>query len=254
MERQQRLVFGEVAETYDRLRPGYPAALIDHLAGLVPRGSTLLDVGCGTGKAGGPFIDRGFEVVGLEPDAQMAAIARERYPVVHQTDFEDWEGPPDSFAMVISGQAWHWVTPVVRVRRAHQLLRPGGWLALFWNKGALVDEGLAAAIHEVYETHAPSLRERAPLAAAVSDDDHDPADGLASTLFFTPQERTFEWERRMGAQDYVELLSTQSEHRLLPQTQLAKLSDAIRDAITRFGGQVVTRYLTLLWHAQKRAG
>jgi hypothetical protein len=27
--REQRLVFGEVAETYDRVRPGYPQALVD---------------------------------------------------------------------------------------------------------------------------------------------------------------------------------------------------------------------------------
>ena len=53
MAREQRLVFGEVAEQYDRSRPSYPDAMVDdlvELAGLGP-GCRALEVGAGTGKA-----------------------------------------------------------------------------------------------------------------------------------------------------------------------------------------------------------
>ena len=66
--------FGSVAEQYDRYRPGYPVALIDDLAALRP--ATVLDVGCGTGKAAVALAGRGLAVLGVEPDERMAEVAR----------------------------------------------------------------------------------------------------------------------------------------------------------------------------------
>ena len=51
--REQRLVFGEVAEQYDRARPTYPDAVFtDALAyAAFVDGERVLEVGAGTGKA-----------------------------------------------------------------------------------------------------------------------------------------------------------------------------------------------------------
>ncbi len=76
--REQRLVFGEDAELYDRARPSYPAKLIDDVVAVVGASATTLDVGCGTGKATTLLAARGLRGVGVEPHAEMAAIARRR--------------------------------------------------------------------------------------------------------------------------------------------------------------------------------
>src|SRR5688500_10093400 len=68
----------------------------------------VLDVGCGTGIAGGLFTARGCRVVGVEPDPRMAVLARRRGIDVHETTFEEWE-PGEEFDLLVSGQAWHWV-------------------------------------------------------------------------------------------------------------------------------------------------
>ncbi len=88
MTREQRLVFGEVAETYDRARPGYPDVVVDDIVARAPQteGMRLLEVGCGTGKATVPFAARGFDLVALEPSEEMAAVARRNcasYPRAH---------------------------------------------------------------------------------------------------------------------------------------------------------------------------
>src|SRR2546427_238382 len=76
MGREQRFVFGEVADLYDRARPGYPEALVDDVlecCGLpAPR---VLEVGAGTGKATVAFAARGLEIVALEPPAGRASGA-----------------------------------------------------------------------------------------------------------------------------------------------------------------------------------
>jgi hypothetical protein len=51
--REQALVLGEVAETYHRVRPGYPDALVDDVFafGMLEPGDRAVEVGAGTGKA-----------------------------------------------------------------------------------------------------------------------------------------------------------------------------------------------------------
>ena len=48
-----RTTFNTSAEWYDRIRPGYPEALIDDVINLsaIPAGGRILEIGCGTGKA-----------------------------------------------------------------------------------------------------------------------------------------------------------------------------------------------------------
>src|SRR3712207_3465083 len=103
-----RTSFAEVAELYDRARPGYPAAVFDDLAALagLARGDRVLEIGCGTGKATLPLAQRGLEVVCVELGAALAGVARSKlaaYPAVEvvETAFESWE-PTGLFDAVVS--------------------------------------------------------------------------------------------------------------------------------------------------------
>jgi ubiquinone/menaquinone biosynthesis C-methylase UbiE len=73
--RARALSFGAVATLYDSARPTYPAALIDDLMALEPH--RVLDVGCGTGKAARLFVERGCDLLGIEPEIGRASC-RER--------------------------------------------------------------------------------------------------------------------------------------------------------------------------------
>ena len=66
--------FGEDAELYHDVRPRYPAAMFDHLLAGGP--VSVLDVGCGPGSLLELLAARGCTVLGVEPDARMAAVAR----------------------------------------------------------------------------------------------------------------------------------------------------------------------------------
>ena len=67
--------FGALADHIER------ELLEDLLAPLAP-GSTLLEIGCGTGHFAAALAERGFEVAGVDPAGAMLARARERVPVV----------------------------------------------------------------------------------------------------------------------------------------------------------------------------
>ena len=150
VNREQRLVFGEVAEQYDRHRPAYPDALVDDLVELagLEADALVLEVGAGTGKATSMFAARGIRVLAVEPSAEMAAVARRvcagyREVRIEQADFERWDPAGREFALMFAAQAWHWVEPAVGFAKAASVLRPGGVLGGVLELGGL--DALAAA-------------------------------------------------------------------------------------------------------------
>ncbi|MBL8794020.1 MAG: class I SAM-dependent methyltransferase, partial [Planctomycetia bacterium] len=71
--------FTGLAEIYDRSRPNYPGAALDHLerhCRLGPQ-SVIVDVGCGTGISSRQFAARGWQVIGIEPNADMRRQAEQ---------------------------------------------------------------------------------------------------------------------------------------------------------------------------------
>ena len=112
-DRERANSFGANAERYDRAPPTYPTALVDDLVASHP--NRVLDVGCGTGIASRLLADRGCNLLGVEPDERMAAVARNNGTEVELGTFEDWGPSSRRFDLLVSGQAWHWVASDRRV-------------------------------------------------------------------------------------------------------------------------------------------
>lgn len=248
--RARALAFGGIAEQYDRARPSYPPALVDTLMTWAPH--DVLDVGCGTGKASRLLIDRGCTVLGVEPDASMAAIARGHGVTVEDGTFEHWDPRERTFDLVMSGQAWHWVEPVAGAAKAAAVLRPGGHLAVFWNRGRNAPD-LGAALDAVYERLAPSLatpsKELRPGIQATD----ERAEVLRRAGQFSDMEtRTYDWETVYDRAEWLDFISSHSDHVVLPQAQRAALVEAIGSVIDGFGGSVAYHFSTLLVIATRR--
>jgi ubiquinone/menaquinone biosynthesis C-methylase UbiE len=151
----QGLSFARVAEEYDRVRPGYPASVVDaacSIGGLGP-GSKVVEVGCGTGKLTGALVERGLSVEAVDPGAELVEVARRRVGSTsvrfHLARFENVELPEGAFDAVFSATAFHWIDPAVGWAKAAGLLRPGGVLALLCSVSGSRIPGVLAAWREV---------------------------------------------------------------------------------------------------------
>lgn len=257
---ERRLSFNRVAEAYDRYRPSYPAGLIDHIertAQLDSR-SRLLEIGCGSGKATLLFAERGYKILCIEPGVELIGMAAEKlrgYPVSFANClFEEWQETTRAFDLVYSAQAFHWVPKDVGYAKAAAALKPGGYLALFWNRSPWQEGALQQQIEAVYQRCAPELIEEAnqtPKEMAKYEMEQT-AEIQASGHFRVVSVSRFPWTKRYTSEAYLGLLSTHSDHILLSPEHLACVLKGVGEVIENFGGSLELHYSTVLYMARKR--
>jgi SAM-dependent methyltransferase len=130
--------FGKTASDYARYRAGFPDELFERLSalGIFRPGTTVLDLGTGTGTLARGFALRGCDVAALDPAAELLAQARRldeqsgtsiRYVQARAEDqpFGDCE-----FDVVSAGQCWHWFDRPRAASEAHRVLNSGGWIVI----------------------------------------------------------------------------------------------------------------------------
>jgi SAM-dependent methyltransferase len=250
-------VFGEVAGLYDRYRPGYPDAVFDRILeyGRLGAGDAVLELGCGTGRATLPLAARGLRVTALEPSAEMARLATQMTEAlagvrVVEASFEDWLLPAEPFRLVTSAQAWHWLEPAVRFVKAHGALRAQGSLALIWNVATGIDasDGMEEQIEDVYRRVAPGLAARVP-----GESDLDRRSEIeASGLFVDVEREMHPWSTTYSTDEYLGLLPTQSDHRLLEPDTRERLLTGIAEVVADHGNAVPQEYRIVLYLARRR--
>jgi len=237
--------FGSDAERYDRTRPSYPKAMVEAILAASP-GREVLDVGIGTGISARPFAQSGCRVLGVEPDERMADYARRIGLEVEIAEFEEWDPAGRTFDLVISGQSWHWVDPLLGASKAAQILRPAGRIAIFWNVMSLPPD-FAEKFSAVYRRVVPDF----PFfqnGATCGVGSYTPlsdkaADGIRQSAMFNEPERwQFDWERRYARDEWLEQVQTFGGHSEIPSEKLTELLSGIGEAVDAQGGGVVVGY------------
>jgi SAM-dependent methyltransferase len=248
-DRSRAESFGAVAAQYDRARPSYPAALLDTL--LADGGHTVLDVGCGTGIAAALFAARGCEVLGVEVDPRMAVVAAGKGIPVEVSDFEHWDDRGRRFDLLIAGQAWHWIDPRMGAQRAAEVLVPGGRIGLFWNFGRPPAE-LLTRLEPIYARRAPALDEHSVLLGQSDERAAGTVSSMAATGQFDVVEvHRFPWQQRYGTSEWLEHLSTHSDHQALAPEALHGLLAEVGEAVESLGGGVTMAYQAVLVTARR---
>jgi SAM-dependent methyltransferase len=271
------LLFDEVAEQYDRVRPRYPDELFADVATLTgaPKAARVLEVGPGPGQATEGLLAQGWHVHAVEPGAAMAARAARNAAgqpfTVDIATFDDWDPAGRTYDILFSATAYHWVAPEIRWQRAAAVLEPGSAIALATNRtvsgGTFTDVYRESAdLHAKYakevEFGVPSdARSILDEVTAVPNDigavwdavESKSGPTLAGDLFTAPVIRWYEWETAYDTADAIALLSTYSPYLKVPPHRRGPLFAAMADLIrTRFGGRVTRTYLAVLAVAQRR--
>lgn len=222
--------FGEVAETYDRYRPGPPA---DAAAWLVPVGADpVLDLGAGTGAFTRQLVGRvSGQVVAAEPDGRMRRVLAARSPGVVPVGAAAEHLPfaAGSFGAVVVSSAWHWIDAARAVPEIARVLRRGGPLGVLWSGPDRRVEWVADVLG----------RGRDAMDGPEHEVDRHQVELPAGAPFGPAETTTFTWTMPMTHHELVGLAATYSQVIiLLPEeraSRLARVADLAAQLVPRSG-------------------
>jgi SAM-dependent methyltransferase len=220
----------------------------------------VLEIGCGTGQATVPIARRVGKVMAVELGSDMAAVCRRKVleagvgdkVEVNVGQFEEWTPPREDgekFDLVVAATSWHWLDTDVRMSKSADALKPGGKLAVILMRHvAGGTRAFFADLQPLYHRFDPSIPAdfRMPETSGIPQAEMiEEFEG--SGRFKEVVVRRYEWEVEYGKEEYVDLLSTFSNHRAMPREKREELFREVRELVDReYRGKIRKKYMAQL--------
>ena len=247
--------FDTVASKYDKQRPGYVEDLyrtiFDYI--MIDENSNVVEVGSGSGQATEPMLKTGCRLTAVEYGEQFSELLKNKFKdysnfSVITGKFEGTEFKENTFDLVFSATAFHWIPEKEGYEKVFSMLKKDGVFARFANhpysdkgKPALVEE-----INEIYEEYYNKFhnKKRKPFVEFSAENAEEIAMIAAKYGFTDIQYALFYRERTFTAKEYIELLGTYSDHIAIEEQIRKKFFSKIEEAINQHGG-TITIYDTM---------
>jgi len=245
-----KINFNDAATEYDRLRPTYVPELYADITAYsgINANSHALEIGIGTGQATRPILETGCKLIAIELGNNLAQIAQQNFAEyktfeVKNMAFEDYECLSDTFDVVYSASAFHWIPEEFGYPRVFQLLKSGGTFARFAvnpykDKS---NEPLHLAMQEVYTKYMPDTKPSPEYSIEMA---RDRANIAAKYGFVDIEYKIYHGIRTFNAEDYASLISTMSPQRALGEERMASLINELKEVINSHGNGVINIYDT----------
>ena len=245
---EKALAFGPAAGAYERGRPSYPAEAIDFLndrLGLGP-GHVVVDLAAGTGKLTRLLLPSGATVVAVEPVAGMRKELLRRVPGVEAFEgtAESMPLPDGSADAVTVAQAFHWFDGPRALAEIRRVLRPGGALAVVWNRRDL-RQPLQVSLQPIIDEQRGGAPAHATRAWQVA---------FSGTELFTSLELVeFPSSQLVDEEGLVDRVLSTSVVAALPDGERALVADQVRAAAVDEPRPIVLRYVTEVFVCDRRS-
>lgn len=242
---------------YDKVRPEYPQQLFHDIIEYKPlvSGCRVMEIGIGTGKATQFFIDNKFQVASVEPGPKMAKFVRNKFKdyddfSCYNMTFEKYMGMNNTFDLIYSGTAFHWIDEKTAYEKSFKLLKAGGVLARFAYHAGRDSSNpvLSDKLDELYKKYMPSDKEYKPY----SEDNARQTTAIAEKYGFTDcRYKMYSFTKDFTADEYISLLSTYPDHAKIEEAARKEFFAEIKKAIKDAGNKITVYYTVDLQLARK---
>jgi SAM-dependent methyltransferase len=255
---EARSVYGTDPASYEAGRPEYPARvyeLLERRCG-IRAGTRVLEIGPGTGRVTRRLVDLGAVVTAVEPDPGLSRYlgdetARQQVEVL-QSSFEDADLADAAFDAIVAAMSFHWVDPTVGLPKLGRVVRPGGWVALWWTVFGDPErpDPFADASTALLEAHdavvsLPQPQYELDVAARTG----DLRDGAGCVEV---EGELIRWTIRLDPRAVGALYGSMIRVRRLPSGEREELLDALEAIATAdFGGIVERPFVTAIYTGRR---
>lgn len=239
-----RLKFNEDVLNYDKWRPAYTPELFNDIICFSALDDTKgsLEIGIGTGQATLPILKTGCKVTAIEVGERLAEYSKQKFSEfnnchVVNIDFESFNADGNTYDLIYSATAFHWISQDIGFTKTYDLLKSGGTVALFWNHPFVnrEDDLLHVEIREIYKKYRPSDESPIEFTDSMC---QKYTDMLKQYGFINITSKVYHKTRILQAYEYISLLNTYSDHRALQNDIKIGLEKEISSTIDNFGGKL----------------
>ncbi len=242
--------YSNVAQTYDRVRPKYAPAFLEHVSenAQLPQDGKILEIGCGPGTATQSLARMGYSVVALEPSLAACNVARQNVAAapnieIINTSFEEWEPVDREFDAIVAATSWHWVSPANKYQKAASLLKDCGSLILIWNTTMTPPQEIFESLTEIFRQYLPAFAEYKDRAREVRELNIFADEAIDSCLFCNLRTGVESIKVDYPIDDYLQLLTTYSPCIALAPDRRSELLDRLRARLEPiYGNQMPLSY------------
>ncbi|MBQ2756056.1 MAG: class I SAM-dependent methyltransferase [Oscillospiraceae bacterium] len=241
--------FDTIADKYEKMRPGYVDELYKTLFDYISIGenSNVAEVGSGAGQATAPILKTGCKLTAIEYGEKFSELLKEKFKdhksfSVITGKFEDAEFEENSFDLVFSATAFHWIPEEIGYPKVYSMLKEGGVFARFANhpnrdKG---NPALSKEIDEIYDEYYTKFHKKEKKAAKEFTEEQAKEIALIAGKygFRDIKYALFHRERIFSAKEYVQLLGTYSDHIAIEESIRNMFFSNIERAINDHGGSI----------------
>jgi SAM-dependent methyltransferase len=234
--------FGD-PRTYHGVRPGYAPEAVARAIELLEldESARVLDLAAGTGKLSALLHPRVGELIAIDRSPEMLAVATEENP-----DLDARLGSAEAIPLdepvdaVFVGEAFHWFDFGKAVPELRRILRPGGGLALLFNRERWPGdphpwlEDFGKLLQPVWDAAGTHPRELAGWREALIERGFEPV-----------AEEEFEHAHRVDASGFAALVGSWSFVARLDDDERERILDGVRGLVAG-EGELALRYATEL--------
>jgi len=252
-----KTLFDGVVSKYDKYRPNYCNELFEDIITFskLSKNMNVLEIGCGTGQATRSFLENGCYVNAVELGVELVAYTQAKYKdfdrfSVECCSFEDFETSTESYDLIYSATAFHWIEPRLGYAKLYSLLKSGGALALFWNRPMVSNENnqLFEEIQSIYMKHIPTWKR---MSYSLELKYGECLTWMKEYHFEDINSKQYKGKRSFDSDEYIQLLDTYSDHLALDENVRTQLYSDIAGVIRRHNNKIMIDDYIELYLAKK---
>lgn len=245
---------------YEIARPGYPIELFNDIMdfSIIKRDAKILEIGSGPGQATDYFVKNQYSITGLEIEEKQVQHLLKKYSGYHNfnsicSSFEEYDDLKETYDLIFSATAFHWIRPEVGYPKAYNLLKKGGVIAVFWHMSSIIEPKaeMLIEIRNIYRKLAPEFDDYLSLEEAEDLHNLRLSEIQTYNLFDRPVFKIYRWNDEYTAERYLKLINSFSNFHDLDNDKKKNILDTVADYINSKNGKVVVPQEVILYMAKK---
>lgn len=237
--------FDNVVAIYDSARPLYPKQLLKDVQEFSERSryARALEVGAGTGQATDLFLPVIDNLDIVEVGDNQVKYLKEKYQgknvCTHKAYFEDFNSD-NSYDLIFSATAFHWVKEEIGYPKAWDMLVPGGTMAVFWHMSSVTfhDTGIFVGLNNIKKKYLQNAFEGFDKSGIEGVRQRRISQIRSGNCFGEPVIKEYRFTDIYDADRYALLLESYSSTQTLDADSRKMYLDEVRKFISENGGIV----------------